>query len=159
MLIRSSLLVEKNGCIPKGVLSLITVPGKEDSGREETALQASRLLLDREISVNNQKLTGKLTSSKWRNARLTSPRSVDRVRNFHDYRIQGRQIRASNQNRYPVSPRHSARGREQKSTGGCHEVTHLPPPRGFRQGKSGWRRVLEVGLESDGEADGEANLL
>ncbi len=53
--------MEKNGCIPKVVLSLITVPGKEDTGRVETALQTSRLLLDRESSVNNQKLTGNFT--------------------------------------------------------------------------------------------------
>ncbi|KAK3902784.1 nucleolar pre-ribosomal-associated protein 2 [Staphylotrichum tortipilum] len=58
-----SLLVEKNGYIPKGVLSLITVPGKEETGRVETALQASRLLLYRESSLNNHKIMDLLIES------------------------------------------------------------------------------------------------
>lgn len=59
MLMRSSLLVERNGSVPNGILSLLTVP-TDDVARVDSALAVSRLLLERESNVNNQKLMGQL---------------------------------------------------------------------------------------------------
>ncbi|KAJ4304062.1 hypothetical protein N0V88_001671 [Collariella sp. IMI 366227] len=55
-----SLLIKKNGRVPNGILSLLTLSGNEDAARLESALLVSRLLLDRESNVNNQKLTDML---------------------------------------------------------------------------------------------------
>ncbi|KAK4039203.1 nucleolar pre-ribosomal-associated protein 2 [Parachaetomium inaequale] len=51
-----SLLVDRNGSVPNGILSLLTVPGSEDAAPVDSALAVSRLLLERESNVNNQKL-------------------------------------------------------------------------------------------------------
>ncbi|KAL2137354.1 hypothetical protein VTI74DRAFT_3294 [Chaetomium olivicolor] len=51
-----SLLLEKNGRVPNGILSLLSVSGSEDASRIESVLAVSGLLLDRESNVNNQKL-------------------------------------------------------------------------------------------------------
>ncbi|KAH6850119.1 Urb2/Npa2 family-domain-containing protein [Chaetomium sp. MPI-CAGE-AT-0009] len=51
-----SLLIERNGSIPHGILSLFTVSESEDAAHTDSAVAVSRLLLERESNVNNQKL-------------------------------------------------------------------------------------------------------
>lgn len=60
--IPSSLLIEKNGSIPHGILSLLAVSGSDDTARTDSAVAVSHLLLERESNVNNQKLMGRLAS-------------------------------------------------------------------------------------------------
>ncbi|GAB1320138.1 Urb2/Npa2 family-domain-containing protein [Madurella fahalii] len=50
-----SLYVERKGCIPNGMHSLVTPPSAEEASLD-SALAVSRLLLQRESNINNQKL-------------------------------------------------------------------------------------------------------
>jgi hypothetical protein len=73
-----SLLVDKNEQVPNGILSLLIATGSQATGHVESALSVSRLLLERESSVNNQNLMGRSTRAEPCVLLLTSTRLVDR---------------------------------------------------------------------------------
>ncbi|KAL2016239.1 hypothetical protein VTK56DRAFT_4044 [Thermocarpiscus australiensis] len=54
-----SLFMERKGCVPNAILTLISRTGAE-AARLDSALAASRLLLERESNINNQKLMDSL---------------------------------------------------------------------------------------------------